>query len=357
MEDANASGSDSSDDKFISAAEEGTSSDDGKTDTKRRKVDEWVIPNPAETALHPTMDHQGKRIKIMTDLVGQQLTEALNQHALNLNTLVPVIETWDETLTDYAEELVAEIERRKHRIQSLVDRYGRTLQKQTTNSAALPLPSTTRRATMLVERLNRTNQKREAVAAGMRVLEDQHGAVQTLLNSMTDYTATAIAEIDTVTELIRNNARKLIRSTIANQQSQEETTPSVAASSDGAARHIDFTQKPQAGKGTHHQDEGVIHLNVNGMQWPPLAGARGGDAQSYRDPFFSEPLYQQAFGLHQELDNQTRLMIKEREVLGEVTKNLLHYECIHNDVYEESMINIIITFFETSDHTDAEILA
>ena len=170
-------------------------------------------------------------------------------------------------------------------------------------------------------------------------------------------TATVLAEIDTVTELMRNNARKLIRSTIANQQSQEETTPSVAASSDGAARHIDFTQKPQAGKGTHHQDEGVIHLNVNGMQWPPHAGARGGDVQSYRDPFFSEPLYQQAFGLHQELDNQTRLMIKEREVLGEVTKNLLHYESVHNDVYEESMINIIITFFETSDHTDAEILA
>jgi hypothetical protein len=94
MEDANASGSDSSDDKFISAAEEGTSSDDGKTETKRRKVDEWVIPNPVETALYPTMDLQGKRIKIMTDLVGQQLTEALTQHALNLNTLVPVIEPW-----------------------------------------------------------------------------------------------------------------------------------------------------------------------------------------------------------------------------------------------------------------------
>jgi hypothetical protein len=98
-------------------------------------------------------------------------------------------------------------------------------------------------------------------------LEDQHGVVQTLLNSMADYTATGIAEIYTVTELIRNNARKLIRSTIANQQSQEEPTPSVAASSDRAARHIDFTQKPQA-------DEGVIHLNVNGIQWPPLAGGK-----------------------------------------------------------------------------------
>jgi hypothetical protein len=63
-------------------------------------------------------------------------------------------------------------------------------------------------------------------------------------------------------------------------------------------------------------------LNVNGMQWPPLAGARGGDAQSYRDPFFGEPLYQQAYGLHQALDNQTNLMIKDREVLGEVTESI-----------------------------------
>ena len=299
-----------------SAAEEGTSSDDDKIETKRRKLAEWVIPNPVDTALHPTMDLPGKRIKITTELAGQQLTEALNQHALNLNTLVPVIEAWDETLTVYAEALIVEIDRRKHRIQSLDDLYGRTLQKQSTNSAALPLPSITRRATILVERLSRTKQKREAVAAGMSVLEDQHGAVQTLLNSMADYTATALAEIDTVTELMRNNARKLIRSTIANQQSQEETTPSVAASPDGAARQIDFTQETQAGKGTHHQGEGVIHLNVNGMQWPPLAGARGGGAQSYRDPFFGEPLYQQAFGLHQAMDNQTSLMIKDREVLG-----------------------------------------
>ena len=140
------------------------------------------------------MDLQGKRIKIMTELVGQQLTEALNQHALNLNTLVPVIESWDETLTEYAEELVAEIERRKHRIQSLDDRYGRTLQKQTTNSAALPLPSTNRRATILVERLSRTKQKREAIQEGMEALQEQHGEVQILLNSMIDYTNTVLAE-------------------------------------------------------------------------------------------------------------------------------------------------------------------
>ena len=238
----------------------------------------------------------------MTDLVGQQLTEALNQHSLNLNTLVPVIDAWDETLTEYAAELLAEIERRKHRIQSLDDRYGRTLQKQVTNSAAFPLPSNNRRAAILAERLSHTKKKREAVAEGISTLECQHGTVQTLLNSMTDYTKTALAEIDCVTDLIRSNARTLIRSTIASQQSQE-TTPSVAASSDGAARQINSTQKTQAGGDTTSED-GVIHLNVNGLQWPPLAGARGGGNQSYRDPFFGEPLYQQAFGLHQALDDE-----------------------------------------------------
>jgi hypothetical protein len=202
------------------------------------------------------MDLPGKRIKITNKLAGQQLTEALNQHALNLNTLVPVIEAWNATLTVYAEALTVEIDRRRHRIQRPDDLHGRTLQKQLTNSAAIPLPNITRRATILVERLSRTQQKRETVAAGMISLEEQHGSVQTLLNSMADYTTTVLAEIDTVTELMRNNARKLIRSTIANQQSQEETPPSAsAASPDGAARQIDFTQEAQAGKGTHHQGD------------------------------------------------------------------------------------------------------
>jgi hypothetical protein len=64
------------------------------------------------------MDLPGNRIKITTETTGQQLTEALNQHALNLNTLVPVIEAWDTTLTVYDEALSAEIEHRRLRIQS-----------------------------------------------------------------------------------------------------------------------------------------------------------------------------------------------------------------------------------------------
>jgi hypothetical protein len=59
------------------------------------------------------MDLPGKRIKLVNEHTGQQLTEALNQHGLNLNTLVPVIETWDETQTEYDEALTAEIERRE----------------------------------------------------------------------------------------------------------------------------------------------------------------------------------------------------------------------------------------------------
>ena len=101
----------------------------------------------------------------------------------------------------------------------------------------------------------------------------------------------------------------------------------------------------------------MIHLNVSGLQWPPLVGARGGGKQAYRDPFFGEPLYQQAFGLHQALDDEAAHMIKDRDRLGVVTKDILQYESTNNTAYEESMINIIITFCETSEHTDEEILA
>jgi hypothetical protein len=146
--------------------------------------------------------------------------------------------------------------------------------------------------------------------------------------------------------MMRNNAREMIRSVLANQQTQEETQPSTApaATPDGVARQIDFTQAVQANNGTHQQSGTVVHLNVNGMHWPPLAGARGGNAQSYRDPFFSEPLYQQAYGLHQVLDNRTNLMIKDRKELGAVTQQIKTNALSHNTVYEASMINIIITF-------------
>jgi hypothetical protein len=128
-------------DSDSSFTEGGTSTANDNNESKtRRKLEDWVIPNPVDTALHPTMDLPGKRIKITNELAGQQLTEALNQHALNLNTLVPLIEAWDTTLTVYDGALTAEIERRRLRIQGLDDLCGRILQKQHANSTAIPLP-------------------------------------------------------------------------------------------------------------------------------------------------------------------------------------------------------------------------
>jgi hypothetical protein len=78
--------------------------------------------------------------------------------------------------------------------------------------------------------------------------------------------------------------------------------------------------------------------------------------QSYRDPFFNEPVYQQAYGLHQVMDNHTSLIIKDRKELGVVTQQIKANALSHNTVYEASMINNIITFFESSEHSDPEIL-
>ena len=102
--------------------------------------------------------------------------------------------------------------------------------------------------------MSTTRKKREAIAEGISTLECQHGTLQTLLNSMADYTTTALAEIEYVTNLIRSNARTMIRSTIASQLSQE-TNPSVAASSDGAARQINPTQTPKK-RGYNRQKTG-----------------------------------------------------------------------------------------------------
>jgi hypothetical protein len=42
---------------------------------KRRKVEDWVIPNPVDTTLHPTTDLPGKRMRIQNEHTGLQLTE------------------------------------------------------------------------------------------------------------------------------------------------------------------------------------------------------------------------------------------------------------------------------------------
>jgi hypothetical protein len=107
--------------------------------------------------------------------------------------LVPVIEAWDTTLTEYDEALTVEIERRRLRLQGLDDLRDRISQKQHVNSAAIPLAWTIRRTTNLAKRMSRRTQRREAISEGMDALQEQHGAVQILLNSMIDYTNTALA--------------------------------------------------------------------------------------------------------------------------------------------------------------------
>jgi hypothetical protein len=56
------------DDSESSFAGGGTSSSDNTTETqKRRRLKDWVIKNPVDTALHPAMDLPGKRIKITNE--------------------------------------------------------------------------------------------------------------------------------------------------------------------------------------------------------------------------------------------------------------------------------------------------
>jgi hypothetical protein len=85
----------------------------GKTEPeKRRTVEDWVIPNPVDTTLHPTMDLPGKRMNIQNEYSGLQLTEKLTQHGLDLNTLVSVIEAWDKSPSVHDTALSTEINRR-----------------------------------------------------------------------------------------------------------------------------------------------------------------------------------------------------------------------------------------------------
>jgi hypothetical protein len=98
------------------------------------------------------MDLPDKRLKIQLEHTGQQLTDRQTQHGLDLDTLVPVIEAWDTTLSDYDRALSKEIERRETRFLKLEDAYLRTLGKQQTNAQAIQLPTFTRRVASLAKR-------------------------------------------------------------------------------------------------------------------------------------------------------------------------------------------------------------
>jgi hypothetical protein len=189
-------------------------------------------------------------------------------------------------------------------------------------------------------------------------LQQQQDAVRALLNSMGEYTKNAEEEIRNVTELVRANARAMIRSTLAGQQHISQPTAVEPDSTEEVARQIEFTHTASAeGVSRNPGAQGVIHLNANGMHWPKLTGARGASMEKFRDPFFHEPLYQQAYGLRQGLDNHTKLMISDRRELEIAIKQIRTNASANNTVYAASMINIIFTFFENNEHNDAEILA
>ena len=78
-----------------------------------------------------------------------------------------------------------------------------------------------------------------------------------------------------------------------------------AAAEEPVARHLAFgTQPRQDGNQQTVKGEPIL-LNVDGRHWPQLAGARGaGRQQNFLDPNFDEPLYQQAYGLHQVMDKK-----------------------------------------------------
>jgi predicted nucleic acid-binding Zn-ribbon protein len=170
----------------------------------------------------------GKHLKIQHEHTVQKLTDHLTQHGVDLDALVPVIEAWDTTLSGYDRSLTKEIDRRETRLQKLEDAHLRILEKQHTNAQAIQLPMFTRRAASLAKRLERSDARKRKLRAGTDTLQEQHDAVRLLLNSMKEYTSKAEAEVTIVRGLIRDNARDMIRSTLATRQEQApQSTPRV----------------------------------------------------------------------------------------------------------------------------------
>jgi hypothetical protein len=109
------------------------------------------------------------------------MTDLLTQHGLNLNTLVPVIEAWDETLTEYDVALTAKMELRGNRLQRLCDIRDRILRKQHANSKAIPMPRNIHRTSNLAERMARNVHRQEKINEGINTLQEQQDAVRSLL--------------------------------------------------------------------------------------------------------------------------------------------------------------------------------
>jgi hypothetical protein len=230
-----------------------------------------------------------------------QLTDLLPQFGLNPNTLVPVIEAWDGTLTEYDAAPTTEFELRGNRLQKLSDMQDRIRRKQHSHSSTLPLPQNVHRTKSLAKRMDRIKQRSEKLQEGINTLQQQQDAVRALLDSMGNIPKKQKNKSESL-ESWRSNARAMIRSTLADQQRITHLTAVEPAATEEVASQIDFTHTASAEEVARNPSaqEEVIHLNTNGMHWPKLAGARGAaSTQKFRDHFFHEPVYQKAYGFHQ----------------------------------------------------------
>jgi hypothetical protein len=201
--------------------------------------------------------------------------DRLVQHGLDIDTLVPVIEAWNTTLSSYDSALSNEIDRREARILKMEDAHARTLAKQRTNAQAIQLPTFTRSA----KRLERITAKKEKLREGTDTLQEQQDAGRFLINSMTDYTSKAEAEVAIVRGLIRANAHDMIRSALATRQEQapQSTPTAAAAAEEPVARNLAFGKHPQhrqEGEQQQHKED-TVHLHVDGRQWPHLFFNKG----------------------------------------------------------------------------------
>ena len=124
------------------------------------------------------MDLPGKRMKIQRENAGQQLTDRLTQHNLDLDTLVPVIEDWDTTLSAYDSALSTELDHREGRTRRLEDVRTRTQAKLQRNAQEIQLPTPIRRGITLTKRVARLTAKLEQLREGTEMLQEQQEAVR-----------------------------------------------------------------------------------------------------------------------------------------------------------------------------------
>jgi hypothetical protein len=119
------------------------------------------------------MDLSGKRMKIQRENAGQQLTDRLTQHNLDLDTLVPVIEDWDTTLSAYDSALSTELDRREGRTWRLEEAHTRTQAKLQRNTQDIQLPTSIRRGITLTKRVARLTAKLVQLREVTEMLQEQ----------------------------------------------------------------------------------------------------------------------------------------------------------------------------------------